>query len=94
MTWTLFEFGKRRNQVIERTEEIAQAEENLTRLRNRIKIDVEKAVREVNPTAKLASAAARALVTSTGTRHRRVASDQAETGMANRSVFLNLTLRC
>ena len=86
MNWTVFEFGKRRNQVIERTEEIAQAEENLTRLRNRIKIDVEKAVRKVNR-AETGVESARALVAST-TEARRVASDQAETGMANRSVFL------
>ena len=48
MTWTLFEFGKRRGQVMERTAEVAQAEENLARLRNRVRIDVEKAVRKLN----------------------------------------------
>src|SRR4030095_8111923 len=34
VTWTLFEFGKRRGQVLERRAEVAQAEENLARLRN------------------------------------------------------------
>ena len=48
MTWTMFEFGKRRGQVSERTAEIAQAEENLAQLRNRVRIDVEKAVRKLN----------------------------------------------
>ena len=86
MTWTLFEFGKRRGQVEERTAEIAQAEENFARLRNRIKIDVEKAVRKVNR-AETGVESARALVAST-TEARRVASDEAEAGMANRSVFL------
>ena len=32
MTWTMFEFGKRRGQVSERAAEVAQAEENLARL--------------------------------------------------------------
>jgi hypothetical protein len=36
MTWTVFEFGKRRGQASERTAEVAQAEENLARLRNRV----------------------------------------------------------
>ena len=48
MTWTVFEFGKRRGQVSERAAEVAQAEENLARLRNRVRIDVEKAVRKLN----------------------------------------------
>jgi outer membrane protein TolC len=48
MTWTLFEFGKRRGLVDERTAEVTQAEENLDRLRNRVRIDVEKAVRKLN----------------------------------------------
>ena len=48
MTWTMFEFGKRRGQVSERSAEIAQAEENLARLKNRVRIDVEKAIRKLN----------------------------------------------
>ena len=86
MTWTIFEFGKRRGQVSERSAEIAQAEENLARLRNRVRIDVEKAVRKLNRT-ETEVASARELVTAT-TEARRVASDEAEAGTANRSVFL------
>jgi outer membrane protein TolC len=86
LTWTVFEFGKRRGQVSERAAEVAQAEENLTRLRNRVRIDVEKAVRKVNR-AETQIVSARELLTST-TETRRVASDQAEAGTANRSVFL------
>lgn len=48
MTWTMFEFGKRRGQVSEQGAEVAQAEENLARLKNRVRIDVEKAVRKLN----------------------------------------------
>ena len=86
MTWTIFEFGKRRGQVSERSAEVAQAEENLARLRNRVRIDVEKAVRKLNR-AETGVHSARELVAAT-TEARRVASDQAEAGTANRSVFL------
>ena len=86
MTWTIFEFGKRRGQVSERAAEVAQAEENLARLKNRVRIDVEKAVRKVNR-AETGVNSAKQLVTAT-TEERRISSDQAETGTANRSVFL------
>jgi outer membrane protein TolC len=86
MTWTIFEFGKRRGQVSERSAEVAQAEENLARLRNRVRIDVEKAARKLNR-AETGVNSARELVAAT-TEGRRVASDQAEAGTANRSVFL------
>ena len=86
MTWTMFEFGKRRGQVMERSSEVAQAEENQTRLRNPQRIDVEKAVRKLNR-AETGVKSARALVAST-TEERRVSSDQAEAGTANRSLFL------
>jgi multidrug efflux pump subunit AcrB/outer membrane protein TolC len=86
MTWTVFEFGKRRGQVSEREAEVAQAEENLARLHNRLRINVEKAVRKLNR-AETQIVSARELLTTT-TEARRVASDQAEAGTANRSVFL------
>jgi len=86
MTWTMFEFGKRRAQVSERTAEVAQAEENLARLRNRVRIDVEKAVRKLNR-AETGVESARQLVAATS-EARRVTSDEAEAGTANRSVFL------
>jgi outer membrane protein TolC len=86
MTWTVFEFGKRRGQVMERSAEVAQAEDNLARLKNRVRIDVEKAIRKLNR-AETGVESARRLVTAT-TEGRRVSSDQAEIGTANRSVFL------
>jgi len=86
MTWTIFEFGKRRGQVSEREAEVAQAEENLAHLRNRLRIDVEKAVRKLNTAESGVESAAR-LVASTTEAHR-VASDEAEAGTANRSFFL------
>ncbi len=86
MTWTVFEFGKRRGLVSERSAEVAQAEENVTRLRNRVRVDVEKAVRKLNR-AETGLASARELVAAT-TEARRVTSDQVEAGTANRSVLL------
>jgi len=86
MTWTIFEFGKRRGQVAERSAELAQAEENLAHLRNRVRIDVDKAVRKLNR-AETGVLSAKELVRAT-TEARRVASDESEAGTANRSVFL------
>ncbi len=86
MTWTIFEFGKRHGQVLERSAELEQAEENLARLRNKVRIDVEKAVRKVNR-ADTGVASAKELVAAT-TEGRRVSGDEAEVGTANRSVFL------
>ena len=66
--------------------EVAQAEENLAHLKNRVRIDVEKAVRKLNR-AETEIASARELLT-TNTEARRLASDQVEAGTANRSAFL------
>jgi multidrug efflux pump subunit AcrB/outer membrane protein TolC len=87
MNWTIFEFGKRRGQVSERSAEVSQAEENLARLRNRVRIDVEKAVRKLNR-AETGVESAEQLVAAT-TEGRRVASDQWEAGTANESVSLD-----
>lgn len=87
MKWTVFEFGKRRGQVAEREAELAQAEENLSHLRNQLQIDVEKAVRKLNR-AETALASAREELTTT-TEWRRVSSDQVEAGTANQSRFLD-----
>jgi outer membrane protein TolC len=86
MTYTLFEFGKRRGQVLEREAQAAEAEENLARLRNRVRIDVEKAARKLNR-AETEVASATALVTAK-TEARRVSSDEVEAQTANRSIFL------
>ncbi len=86
MTWTIFEFGKRRSQVSERAAKVAQAEENLARLRNRVRIDVEKAVRKLNR-AETGVLSAKELVATT-TEARRVTSDLVKAETANRSAFL------
>ncbi len=86
MTWTVFEFGKRRGQVAERSAELAEAAENLERVRNRVRIDVEKAIRKLNR-AETGVASAKELVAATS-EARRISSNQAEAGIANQSVFL------
>jgi multidrug efflux pump subunit AcrB/outer membrane protein TolC len=87
LTWTLFEFGKRRGQVSERQAQVAQAEENLAQVRRRVQIDVEKAVRKLNR-AETALDSARQLLAST-TEARRVTSDGVEAGTANESALLD-----
>ncbi len=87
MTWTVFEFGKRRGQVSERTAEAAQAEESLAHLRRRVQVDVEKALRKLNR-AETALDSARAQMTS-ATEVRRVTADQVEAGFANQSALLD-----
>jgi len=87
LTWTVFEFGKRRGQVSERHAQVAQAEENLAQVRRRAQIDVEKAVRKLNR-AETALDSARQLLAST-TEARRVTSDGVEAGTANESALLD-----
>ncbi|MBV9504781.1 MAG: efflux RND transporter permease subunit [Acidobacteriia bacterium] len=87
MTWTMFEFGKRRGQVSERTAALAQAEENLAQMRRRVQIDVEKAVRKLNRAETALDSAKEFLISATEAR--RVASNQVEAGAANRSVLLD-----
>jgi len=83
---TLFEFGKRRARVAERDAQVAQAEQNLARLRNRVRIDVAKAVRKVQR-AQTGVEAAEALVAARK-EARRVASNRVEAEAANRSALL------
>jgi len=45
MNWTLAEFGKRSGQVHERQAQLAQAEENLHQVEDRVRVDIEKEVR-------------------------------------------------
>jgi outer membrane protein TolC len=86
MTWTVFEFGKRRGQVSERKAEVAQAEENLAHVRRRVQIEVEKAVRKLNRAETALESAKQGLASATEAR--RVTSDQVEAGLTNRSSLL------
>jgi outer membrane protein TolC len=44
MNWTLLEFGKRSGQVHERQAQVAEAEENLRHVQNRVRVEIEKEV--------------------------------------------------
>jgi multidrug efflux pump subunit AcrB/outer membrane protein TolC len=50
MNWTLAEFGKRSGQVRERQAQLAQAQENLHQVEDRMRVDIEKEVRKVRRT--------------------------------------------
>jgi outer membrane protein TolC len=86
MTWTVFEFGKRHNEVVERQEQVAEARETLTHIKNRVQVDVDKAVRRLNR-AETALESARQLLTQT-TESRRIASNEVEAGTVNPSQLL------
>jgi multidrug efflux pump subunit AcrB/outer membrane protein TolC len=87
MKWTAFDFGKRGAAVGERQTQVAQAEENLKRLRSRVRIDLEKGVRKIRR-AETAIAAARDSVAARQ-EALRVAGDLVEAGTANRSAVLD-----
>jgi multidrug efflux pump subunit AcrB/outer membrane protein TolC len=87
MKWSIFDFGKRSAAVGEREVQVAQAEENLKRLRSRVQIDLEKSMRKVRR-AETAVAAANDSVAARR-EARRVAGDQVEAGTSNRSVVLD-----
>ncbi len=80
MTYDLFEFGKRKAQVSERQAQVEQAEENLRRMKARVRIEVEKARRKVERMEDLVVVASRAA--EVRREARRIAADHAELGTA------------
>jgi multidrug efflux pump subunit AcrB/outer membrane protein TolC len=87
LTWTVFEFGKRRGQVSERLAQVAQAEENFAHARRRIEVEVEKAVRKLNRAETALDSARQSLASAREAR--RVTSDRVEAGTANQSALLD-----
>jgi outer membrane protein TolC len=86
LKWTPFDAGKRRAAVGESQTQVAEAEENLKRLRGRLEVSLEKSVRRVRR-AETAVAAARDTVAARQEAVR-VACDQVEAETANRSALL------
>jgi multidrug efflux pump subunit AcrB/outer membrane protein TolC len=85
MNWTMLEFGKRSGQVHERRAQVAEAEENLRQVENRVRVDIEKEVRKVRRAetgldAARESVAARAEM-------RRITANQVEASTANPSAL-------
>jgi multidrug efflux pump subunit AcrB/outer membrane protein TolC len=85
MNWTLIEFGKRRGQVHERQAQVAEAEENLRQVEDRVRVETEKEVRKVRR-AETGLEAARESVAAR-TEMRRITANQVEAGTANPSAL-------
>jgi multidrug efflux pump subunit AcrB/outer membrane protein TolC len=85
MDWTLFEFGKRSGQVHERQAQVAEAEENLRQVQNRVRVDIEKEVRKVRR-AETGLEAARKSVAARA-EMRRITANQVEASTANPSAL-------
>jgi len=87
LTWTVFEFGKRRGLVAERLAQVAEAEESLAHARRRIEVEVEKAVRKLNRAETALDSAKESLASAT--EERRVTANQVEAGTAKQSALLD-----
>ena len=85
MDWTLLEFGKRSGQVHERQAQVAEAEENLRQVENRVRVDIEKEVRKVRR-AETGLEAARESVAARA-EMRRITANQVAAGTANPSAL-------
>jgi outer membrane protein TolC len=57
LNWEVFEFGKRRSEVREREAQLAQAEENLNRLKEEVAVGIEKSYNKVERTKRLVDVA-------------------------------------
>lgn len=79
MSWTLFDWGKRRGVVGERSAMAEQAEENLRRVKNRAQVDVEKAYRKLERSREMVVVAGEALALRKESA--RLAVDQLEAGV-------------
>lgn len=80
VNWSIFDGGKKRSVVGEREVQLAQAEENLKRIRQRVALDVEKAWHKLEKSRDLAKVAAAAVVLRQEAA--RITRDQAELGAA------------
>jgi multidrug efflux pump subunit AcrB/outer membrane protein TolC len=85
MNWTLLEFGKRSGQVRERRAQVAEAEENLHQVENRVRMEIEKEVRKVRR-AETGLEAARESVAARS-EMRRITANQVEASTANPSAL-------
>jgi len=85
MNWTIVEFGKRSGQVHERQAQVAEAEENLRHVENRVRVEIEKEVRKVRR-AETGLEAARESVAARA-EMRRITANQVEASTANPSAL-------
>jgi multidrug efflux pump subunit AcrB/outer membrane protein TolC len=85
MDWTLLEFGKRSGLVHERQAQVAEADENLRHVENRVRVEIEKEVRKVRR-AETGLEAARESVAAR-TEMRRITANQVEANTVNPSAL-------
>jgi outer membrane protein TolC len=57
MTWEVFDFGKRRATLRERQDQLAEAEENLRRLKDDVAVSIERSYNKVQRTKSLVEVA-------------------------------------
>jgi outer membrane protein TolC len=57
MTWEVFDFGKRRADVRERQDQLAEAEENLRRLKEQVAVSIERSYNKMLRTRSLVEVA-------------------------------------
>ncbi|HTR44608.1 MAG TPA: efflux RND transporter permease subunit, partial [Thermodesulfovibrionales bacterium] len=50
MTWNIFDWGKRKGEIGQRNAQLLQAEENVTRIENRIQVELDKGYRKLERT--------------------------------------------
>jgi len=61
LTWDVFDFGKRRAAVLEREAQLAQAEENLQRLKEEVAVAIERSYNKLERTRSLVQVASQVL---------------------------------
>jgi outer membrane protein TolC len=61
MTWNIFDWGNRRGVVGERKSQLAQAEENVKRIEERLNVEITKAYRKLEQTRTLVDVTSEAL---------------------------------
>ncbi len=81
MNWNLFDWGKRKGVVGERQALLAQAEENVRRITNRISVDVGRAYRKLDRSRRMIEVAAEALALRRESE--RLSSDQLRAGVTS-----------
>ncbi|MBP1627615.1 MAG: hypothetical protein H6Q00_2090 [Holophagaceae bacterium] len=79
VSWNIFDWGKRNHVISQRMAESAQARENLVRIENRVRLDLEKAYRKLEDAKLLQEAADQAQAFQSETL--RIARDQREAGL-------------
>jgi multidrug efflux pump subunit AcrB/outer membrane protein TolC len=85
MTWDIFDWGKKRDVVAQRTEQLIQANENLHRVKNQIEVEVGEAYRKLEQTMRLIDVARESLALQK--ENLRLKSDEMKRGTATEAQY-------